>query len=464
LLLCAGLAACALPIPQPSAAAMQPAATTWTAPLPASPRAAELAAWWAAWNDASLNALLQSAELANPTLQQAEARIREARAQAAAAGAALWPTVTGTASLQRSRDALMQPDTAMSTGRLGLDAAWELDLWGGVAAARQGILANLAGSESSRDDVRASLAAEIANALVTLRSAELLEKLAREDLQSRERTLQLNQSRQRAGFASIVDVALLDSALADARNQATEATANVDIAIKALVALTGQGEAGLRQVLAAAAGKLPTPPSLQVGSVPAQVLAQRADIRSAAASVATAAAQVTVADVARYPAISLRGSIGTGRMSMDGITISGDSWSFGPSLRVPLFNAGKLAADMQAADARYQQALAAYQQKVRQAVREVEEALVRVDAGNRRELDLQRAVAGYRTQFNATESRWRAGSASSLDLEETRRLLLSAQTRLVTLQRERVANWIILYKAVGGGWPASTSTQTGIPS
>lgn len=463
LLLCAGLAGCALPIPQPSAAAMQPAATAWMAPLPASARAGELAAWWAAWQDPSLNALLQSAEQGNPTLLQAEARIREARAQAAAAGAALWPSVAGSASLQRSRDALMQPDTVMSTSRLGLDAAWELDLWGGVAAARQGILANLAGSESSRDDARASLAAEIANGLVTLRGAEQLRKLAREELQSRERTLNLQASRQRAGFASSVDIALLEGALADARNQETEAAANIDIAIKALVALTGQDETPLRKLLAGDRGKLPMPPSLQVDRVPAQALAQRADIRSAAASVASAAAQVTVAEVARYPALSLSGSIGTGRMSMDGVTISGDSWSFGPSLRVPLFNAGKLAADVQAADARYQQALAVYQQKVRQAVREVEEALVRVDAGNRREPHLQQAVNAYRTQYNATESRLRAGSASVLDLEETHRLLLSAQTRLAALQRERVANWIILYKALGGGWQAAP-TPTGTPS
>lgn len=448
------LSACAVSPPRPTSAALQPASQAWQAPLPSV--ASSRAQWWAAWQDPLLDDLLLAAQQSNPSLQQAQARIAEARYQAEAAGAALWPAVKLNAASTRSRNATQQPDVAQTYRYGSLDASWEVDLWGGVAAVRQGLLASLAGREAEQQDALASLAAEVANSLVAYRAYATQLSLLDAELRSRELSQQLVQSRQRAGFASTVDVALTDAALADARSQRTDSQAGADVSVKALVALTGLDEPTVRAKLGKVNATWPTPPAVLVETVPAKVLLQRPDIRIAAATLDAAAADAAVAEVALYPSLSLLGSIG--RASLDnGVAVSGSTWSFGPSLSVPIFNAGRLEASRQAAVARYTQTLASYQTKVRNAVRDVEEALVRLDASNRRQADIQRMVSAYRLQFESVEARWRTGSASVSELEDARRLWLTQATRDIALRREQASLAIALYKAVGGSYLPAAS-------
>ena len=138
---------------------------------------------------------------------------------------------------------------------------------------------------------------------------------------------------------------------------------------------------------------------------------------------------------------------------MGGATSDLQTWSIGPlALTVPLFDGGRRAAQADAAEARYEEAVTLYRARVRQAVREVEEALVNLDSTRSRSDDAQVATQGYRTSFAATEARYRSGLASLVELEDARRTALAAESALVNLQRERVAAWIALYRAVGGGW------------
>jgi outer membrane protein, multidrug efflux system len=148
------------------------------------------------------------------------------------------------------------------------------------------------------------------------------------------------------------------------------------------------------------------------------------------------------------------------RVESGGATALSTPWSIGPSLSLPIFDAGRRSAAVDAAQARYAEARSRYEQRARDAVREVEEALVRLDAAQRREADASTAAQGFATFLEAQRKRTDAGAGSLLDLEEARRTALNAQSSLIAVQAERVSAWITLYRAVGGGWSVDLPTAT----
>ena len=140
-------------------------------------------------------------------------------------------------------------------------------------------------------------------------------------------------------------------------------------------------------------------------------------------------------------------------MHSGGASNDAQTWSIGPlAVTVPLFDGGRRAANVEATRARYDEAVAQYASRVRQAAREVEEALVNLESARLRMEDARTAADGFRSSFAATQARYRSGLGSLVELEDARRTALAAETALVSLQRERVAAWIALYRAVGGGW------------
>jgi outer membrane protein TolC len=193
------------------------------------------------------------------------------------------------------------------------------------------------------------------------------------------------------------------------------------------------------------------------------MLMQRPDLVALERNVLAASGEVGAAQADRYPRISLAGSISVAHASGGGSSLSGTNWSIGPALSLPLFDAGRRAATVDAAQARYVEARARYEQRARDAVREVEQAMVRLDAASRREADALVAARGYRRYFEAAQARYDVGAESLLDLESARRNSLLAAASLVGVQRERVAAWVTLYRAVGGGWtvdqPAASTAQ-----
>jgi outer membrane protein TolC len=225
--------------------------------------------------------------------------------------------------------------------------------------------------------------------------------------------------------------------------------------VKALVALTGLDEPALIRRLAVASGDLAADTWLNVSSVPAQTLAQRPDVFAAQRDVVAASADTAAAQAQRYPQLRLSGSIGALQYRASGADDGMATWSLGPlALSVPLYDGGQRAAAVTAAQARYDEAVAIYQGKVRQAVRETEEALVALQSTAARADDAQTAEAGYRDWFLATEARYKGGLASLGELEDARRTRLASANATVGLQLERVQAWIALYRAAGGGWSA----------
>ncbi len=458
---CAWLASCAI-TPPPSRVAAEPP-PQWQAPLPHGGAVTQLSQWWQGLGDPLLVELIDAAQQASPTLAGARARVEQARATRRAAGAALLPTLDASANASRG---VTQPAVPLATTlQGGLQAGWEVDLFGARRGASDAAQARLEGAQALWHDARVSVAAEVANQYYSQRACERQFDVAQRDAASRAETARLAELAARAGFQAPAEAALARASAADSAARLKQQRALCDVDIKALVQLTDLAEPALRQKLAAApastvlsAGFAATSP-FAISQIPAQALAQRPDVFNAEREVAAASADVGSAQAERFPRLTLAGSVGTLRARAGGTTTSLDTWSIGPlAVTVPLFDGGRRAAGVDAAQARYDEAAAQYRGKVRQAVREVEEALVNLDSTRSRSDDAAVATEGYRASFAATEARYRSGLASLVELEDARRTLLAAETGLLGLQRERIAAWVALYRAVGGGWTPEAST------
>ncbi|GAB2875171.1 efflux transporter outer membrane subunit [Pseudoduganella ginsengisoli] len=432
------------------------APASFHASLPqADQRAADLRDWWRQFDDPLVAQLVDAAQATNPTLAQALARIEQARGSAGSAQGARFPELNAGVSGNRSKTTGADGVPVITTTSLrGLDASWELDLFGAKRKAADAAEARLAARTADWHAARVSLAAEVGSTLVDYRACVATAQTLEQDLGSRMQTLQLTERKVKAGFMSAADSTLINASAADARQRLVAQQANCDLNIKALVTLTGIAEQDLRAKLGASAA-LPQPRAIAVQSVPAQALQQRPDVEAAERELAAASADINVAEAARYPRLTLTGNVGIAGLRLSGASNSDSTWSFAPALTLPLFDAGRRRADVHVAQARYDEAYAVYRQRVQGAVREIEEALVRLDSAARRQDDAQAAARDYERYFELSNDRLRAGTGSMFELEDARRSALSARQNLIGVQRERVTAWIALYKALGGGWTAT---------
>lgn len=427
-------------------------ASQWQAPLPHGGQVTDLKQWWAQFNDPVLDQLLQQAQQESPSLALALANIRAARANLGAAAAQGFPTLSATTSFTESKgaNAALGASTIKITSGT-LDASWELDLFGKVRSAKQAALAQLESKQIAWHDARISLAAEVANNYVNYRACQASAQALQQALQSRQETARLTAIASKAGFTAPADVAL-----AEATQRASESTldgqqAECDGVVKALVALTNLPESALRDLLASRSG-LPEPAMFEVSSVPAALLTRRPDLAIDERKLAEASANIGVSKAALFPSLSLTGSIGYRRTGVNGVVIQGQTWSYGPSLKLPLFDGGTLRANLEEDRATFDNLMATYQQDIRNAVKEVEQALVNLDSASRRVQSEQASAKQYQQFFKAAEIHWKSGGLDLLALEDARRQMINAELNLVTQQKNRVLQWIALYKAFGGDW------------
>lgn len=469
-LLCLPLALAGCGITRPPASASAPIPAQWHAPLPPAagvdaatlPHAGSLPAladWWRQLDDPVLVALVEAAQAASPTVASASARIVEARATRVQSGAALGPTLDGTVSAQRSNS----PTTAsagdgsslpgVTTLQAGLQASWEVDLFGGRRASRDAAESRLRSANAKWHDARVSVAAETANQYFAERACQRQLAVAESDARSRGETARLTDLSARAGFTAPADAALARASAADASGRLKQQGAQCAVLRKGLVALSGLDARALDQQLATVPADRALPVVHAVASVPAQMLAQRPDVFAAELAVAAASADVGAAEADRYPRLTLQGSVAALQLRSGGASQDLQTWTVGPlALTLPIFDGGVRAANAASAKARYDEAVSLYRGNVRTAVREVEEALVNLQATDARTGDADTAVQNYQASFNATQARYESGLASLFELEDARRTLFAAQTARVALQRERAEAWVALYRSTGGGW------------
>lgn len=472
-----GLTGCATPLAVgpdyevPEAASVL-SADRWQAALPHEGTRRALLDWWQSFNDPVLDELLRQAEADSPTLAEAVARIDEARSALTASGASHWPQLGVEGHAMRNNGSADFPTPAQTARGVSVDAQWEIDLFGRVRRSTEAARARLASSESGWHAARISLAAEVAGKYVGYRACQLTLRTIAADLKSREETARIVDLAARGGISAPADAQLAKAGAADTAGFHAAQQAACLLTRKSLVTLTGLPEERLAQLLnaqddgggatthssPATPPGLPTPAAFRVDSLPVALLAQRPDLAAAERQLAAASADVGVATANRYPRLALIGNLTRDKVDVAGTDVLSKPWFFGPSLTLPLFAGGALAAQQDAAQARYAQAYARYRQAVRGAIEEVEGTLVNLEAARQRDSHARTASQGFRAYFNAAEQNWRAGGISLLSLEEARRLATAAERNEIALQRDHILSWIALYKALGGGWQAAPST------
>ena len=319
--------------------------------------------------------------------------------------------------------------------------------------ARNAAVARLEGTQAGWYEVRIAVAAEVAATYNTLRSCQALVLQTEADTRSRAETARVTELAANAGLFAPATAALARASAAQGRSLLAGQQAACDLLVKSLVELTALDEPALRRQLAPRHAQLPRPADIVVPSVPGQALMQRPDLLSAERVVLAAAEDTAQSQALRYPRVTINGSVGPALLRVESNSINGNLWTIGPlQVSLPLFDGGTRVANVVAARARYDEAVSAYRGRVRTAVREVESALVTLDSSARRVQDTKVAVEGYEASLKAADARFRGGLGSLFELEDARRSALVANSSLIELQRDQVAAWINLYRALGGGW------------
>ncbi|WP_316863230.1 efflux transporter outer membrane subunit [uncultured Cohaesibacter sp.] len=426
-------------------------AARWHETLPHGGQSANMLSWWQSFGDSSLLQLIELAQNENPDLASAAADIEKARATLASSRAALLPSLDGSGAVDVSGTEGDRANrvTESTTTSGGLDASWELDLFGKNRSKRQAARERLGKQVANWHDARVSLAAEVADDYVQYRACRQLVGIYQQELVSQRETINATAKAVGSGFSSSSDLALAKASAASSASTLTEQKAECKILVKTIAQLTGGDETRVIRLLDKGRSSIPHPKTFNVNRVPADALRQRPDIQSLEREVAASMAEVGAANADLYPSLTLGGSI-----TLSTSTLIGQSapWSFGPALSLPLFDGGTRRAAVKSSIADYHSAVASYKSGVLSAVREVETALVHVNSTSLRMSDVKDAAENYRSHFTAIDTNWKAGNASLLDREDARRSALSAEVTLIEIRRDATRYWISLYKALGGGW------------
>ncbi|MEQ1557559.1 MAG: efflux transporter outer membrane subunit [Methyloglobulus sp.] len=412
--------------------------------------------WWAGFNDIALNRLLDAAQKESASVANAKARIEQARTDLIGTDSQFLPSLDANLAASRSNFSFGGTPFKRSQYQIGFQSSWEIDLFGGLARQQEASHSHLESSNASWHDARVAVAAEVADAYLAFRYCEIQVQLAQSDASSREASAELLAIAGNAGFRSPAEVALANASAAEGNKILIQRQGQCERSIKGLVAITAINEPELRRLLAVAptqVATLPSPPSFQIDAIPATILQQRPDVAAAERDMAEASAKIGVEQANRFPKVSLSGNITPVLQNINGAALTlAETWSIGPTISLPLFDAGKRAAKVDAAKAQYEAALSQYRATARTAIKEVEEALVRLHSVELRLPHAVAAVTGYTTSFESYQKLFEVGLGNLIDVETARRNKVAADLSLKELEQERVSAWIALYRAAGGSW------------
>jgi NodT family efflux transporter outer membrane factor (OMF) lipoprotein len=425
-------------------------------------RAAELAEWWTAFNDPVLNRLIERAARSNLDLRLTEARVREARALRAGVAAGRWPTVDVGASYSRSRgseNALAGQPGAVSAFRdpqdlfrTGFDAAWEIDLFGGVRRSVEAADATIDTFVEDRRNTLVTLFGDVAQSYIELRGFQQRLAVARANLKAQQETLDLTRVRFQAGLASDLEVAQAEGQLNTTAAQIPQLESLLKQAAHRLDVLLGAPPGGLWNELAAEA-PIPGLPSEVVVGLPSELLRRRPDIRRAERQLAAATALVGAAVADLFPKFSLIGAAGLQSISAsDWFSAPSRFWSIGPTVRWPLFDAGRIRATIAVRNAQQEQSLTEYERAILTALEDVETALVNYAREQERYRALRGAVAANRRAVEMSNELYVRGLVDFLNVLDNQRSLFASESDLAQSEATMATNLVALYKALGGGW------------
>ncbi|WP_079210831.1 efflux transporter outer membrane subunit [Brucella pituitosa] len=405
--------------------------------------------WWKTLNDPVLNALIAQAITSSVRLADAKAKVRLARAQLAATGATLSPSLDSDMGYKRSDSAAA---LASSTTNLSFQTRWELDLFGGNRRGVEAAYYNALSADEQMQAVLLTLIGEVATNYAQLRGTEAMITIAQHNAAAQQCTVALTRTQLSAGQISQVDLLSAQTQAATTLAQIPSLRIRYASFLNSLTVLVGQSSLLVAQSLAKPAA-IPTVPRTTAIGLPADLLFWRPDLRAARHDYASATAKIGQAEAALYPSVSLSGAINTGGANFGDLAKrSTIGWSFGPTLSVPIFQGGRLNAEVDSAKAGRDLAFIAYRKAILTALSEVENASVAFNQNHLRAAQLQTIVRNSRKIKDLTLAQFEGGSKSFIDVLNAQRDLLNAETSLAEIQTDLVVNYIALQKALGGSW------------
>ncbi len=438
----------ALPMPQGYHAATQPASTQ---PV----EAVDLKRWWESFHDPMLNELIERGVNSSLDIQLAAARIREARAELQSERANLFPTVDADGSYARTRSSQSVIAFGPSEGSLydaGFDAGWQIDVFGGTRRAIEAARDTLQSQIDARRTVTITLLSEVAQNYIMVRGFQRELAIVRDNVAAQQDNLDVTRAKLQAGNATELNIQQAQAQLTTTQSEIPTLQTEIQQAIYRLSQLLDVDPGTLYPQLAADAPLPFGPPAIPPG-LPSELLRRRPDVRQAERLLAAATANIGVATADLFPKFSLTGSLGVESLSLKTLAdASSPFWSVGPTVSWRIFDAGQIKANIRAADARQQEAIIQYRQAVRQAITDVEAALVAyAREQDRREL-LRQAVDANRQAVDLSVQLNNAGLVDFLNVLTARQTLFDSQDQLAQSDRAISIDLIAVYNALGGGW------------
>ncbi len=437
-----------------------PVATSQPASAPAE---VELSRWWTSFRDPVLTSLEQQAVKSNLDVLLAESRIRQSLGSRGVAVAALFPTLNGTNAYARSQS----PVSAGSKNKppirnvyeIGLNASWQIDVFGGIRRNIEAADADLQAAEEDRQGIILTLMSEVATHYINLRGYQQQIAIARENLQAQQHSADLTRQKLRGGLVSQLDVANADvqvattaAAIPPLENQARQA-------IYTLSVLLGRSPQALLAELSADGPIPPVPPEVPVG-LPSELLRRRPDIRRAEAQVHAATARIGVATADLFPQFAMTANAGYQSDLLSKLTHGGNGlWSFGPSMDWQLFNGLANLSNIDVQKALQEQSVLNYQKTILTSLQDVESALMAYAKELEHRKVLLEAVAANRKAAALSVQSYTQGLTDFLTVLVAQRSLYTAEDSLVQSTRTVSTNLVSLYLALGGGWDAEAPSQ-----
>ncbi len=430
---------------------------SWSEPVYAQPAdEAALSRWWHSLGDPRLAALVDRALADNLDVAAAATRVRQSRAQSGVAEAALLPSASASGNYARTHDAANTDHLSENTGsyRAGLDAVWELDLFG---ANRRAIEAAEASAQASVEDsrnARMSVAAEVALEYAAWVTASTRARAARSELEAAETTYNLVRVKRDTGNASELDLSNALAEVASARAALPAREIECARAVNALAVLLALSPQDMRRELAAAPASLPDSlaPVVPAG-LPSDLLRRRPDIRAAERRLHAATASIGVAVADYFPKFSLTGNIGvSGTVVSSDAPSPGLAWSAGPSASWNPFRGGAVSENVKVREALRDESTLAYRKAVLTALAEVENALIGGKQEAVRRVALRDTLAERRKSLTMTNALYESGQTDLATLLDARRRLNAAEAAAAEADNAAFTRLVALHKALGGGW------------
>lgn len=418
---------------------------------------ANLSRWWTTFNDDTLNALVEQALRSNHDLRIAASRISEVRARYGVSFSKLLPSVNAGAAYERSKfsENGSNPNasgSAFSTYQAGFDAGWEIDIFGGTRREVEAAWSEVEASQAEYAGTLVSLLAELGHNYLQLRGLQHELKIAQKNIQAQEEVLKISKARFDAGLVSELDVTQAQAQLASSQATVPDKEAAIKAAIYRIAFLTARPIAVVLPELGSDAERPPLPTQIPVG-LPSELLQRRPDIIAAERKLAVATANIGSAISDWFPKFSLTGSFGS--LSREsGSLFDGNSkqWSFGPTMRWPIFDGGKIRANIRVQNARQEQALAYYERTIQAAFSEVEGSLTSFEKQRERYASLSEAVQATQRSYDLAQELYTKGLTDFVRVLEAERSLFQAEDQLSQSGRVLLTNLVAVYKALGGGW------------